>query len=244
MTIPSLFGREMSISARLLFWFLAISLVPCAMVTGLIEYITSAATREDGPAGPDGDLRVEGHRRRELRPSSAGATSPSPAIFLSSSRPLHKLGEPPRRAHRLARLPERKPALRRGLHPLPRRLRLQQRAPSSTWTGRLLLPARRRRSRSGRTSRKARSRRRSWPRSSTARRCSSSRCSPTSSSIPGVKEPLGVRRESGVRREGARDRRDRASARQPRDLSRSSIDSNGLGETGETVAGPARRATR
>ncbi len=43
MKLPRIFSREPSISARLLFWFLTISLVPCAVVTGLIESITSSS---------------------------------------------------------------------------------------------------------------------------------------------------------------------------------------------------------
>ena len=43
MKIPILFGRELTISERLLAWFLAISLVPCSILTGVTEYITSAA---------------------------------------------------------------------------------------------------------------------------------------------------------------------------------------------------------
>lgn len=39
----NLLRRELSISGRLLLWFLAISLVPCAVVSALIEFVTSAA---------------------------------------------------------------------------------------------------------------------------------------------------------------------------------------------------------
>lgn len=43
MKMPRLFSGEMSLSARLLFWFLAIALIPCLILTGILEYMTSAA---------------------------------------------------------------------------------------------------------------------------------------------------------------------------------------------------------
>ncbi len=46
MNLSKLFRGDLSINARLLLWFLAISVIPGALVTGVIEYLTSAAIQK------------------------------------------------------------------------------------------------------------------------------------------------------------------------------------------------------
>jgi len=43
MRLPRLTTGELGISGRLMLWFLAIALIPCGVLTGLIEYLSSAA---------------------------------------------------------------------------------------------------------------------------------------------------------------------------------------------------------
>ena len=51
MKLPRFFGVELSITGRLLCWFLAISLIPCLLLTGLIEYISSDSLEKSMRSG-------------------------------------------------------------------------------------------------------------------------------------------------------------------------------------------------
>jgi methyl-accepting chemotaxis protein WspA len=51
MKLPRYFRIELSITARLMCWFLAISLIPCLLLTGLIEYISSDSLEKSMRSG-------------------------------------------------------------------------------------------------------------------------------------------------------------------------------------------------
>ena len=68
MKFPRLSLGELGITARLLLWFLAISLIPCGLLTGVIEYLIEPVAREEHQTRALARIRDEVVRDRKLRP--------------------------------------------------------------------------------------------------------------------------------------------------------------------------------